>query len=105
MVLYMPPKCSFIFVFGDVIYMCFCLLHSLFTCFVVVQVLFVKNLHPKVSEGDLFALFGNFPGKGEDPVKIQLMKGKMRGQAFVELKCKFAPYLQCLCTSCVDICI
>ena len=92
-------------VFGDVMYLhVFCLLHSLFTC-LVVQVLFVKNLHPKVSEGDLFALFGNFPGKGEDPVKIQLMKGKMRGQAFVELKCKFAPYLQCLCTSCVDICI
>jgi hypothetical protein len=53
------------------------------------QVLFIKNLHPKVSEGDLLALFGSFPGGGGNPPRIQLMKGKMKGQAFVHLECKY----------------
>ena len=51
--------------------------------------LFIKNLHPKVSEGDLLALFGSFPGGGGNPPRIQLMKGKMKGQAFVHLECKY----------------
>ena len=49
----------------------------------------MKNLHHKVSEKDLFALFGQFQGDGEDPVIIRLMKGKMKGQAFVEFHSEF----------------
>lgn len=55
----------------------------------LVQVLFVKNLHHKVSQIDLFALFGQFQGDGEDPVLIRLMKGKMKGQAFIEFHGEF----------------
>ena len=52
--------------------------------------LFVKNLHQKVTEDDLFALFGRFHGNGGSPIKIRVMKGRMNGQAFVEFESESA---------------
>ena len=49
----------------------------------------MKNLHHKVTEKDLIAIFGQFQGNGEDPVLIRLMKGKMKGQAFIEFHSEF----------------
>ncbi|XP_013780772.1 RNA-binding protein 41-like isoform X2 [Limulus polyphemus] len=43
------------------------------------QVLFIKNLHPKVYVEELVALFSSF-----EPVKYRLLKGRMKGQAFIE---------------------
>ncbi|XP_076312396.1 RNA-binding protein 41-like isoform X2 [Tachypleus tridentatus] len=42
-------------------------------------VLFLKNLHPKVHVEELVALFSSF-----EPVKYRLLKGRMKGQAFIE---------------------
>ena len=52
----------------------------------------MKNLHQKVTEKDLNALFGQFQGNGEDPVLIRLMKGKMKGQAFIEFPSELSIY-------------
>ncbi len=49
---------------------------------VVLQVLYLKNLHPRVSADDLRALFGSGP-------QIRLLTGRMRGQAFLEFDCKY----------------
>ncbi len=48
---------------------------------IVLQVLYLKNLHSKVSADDLRALFGGGP-------QIRLLTGRMRGQAFLEFDCK-----------------
>ncbi|XP_064404701.1 RNA-binding protein 41-like isoform X2 [Halichondria panicea] len=45
------------------------------------KVLYLKNLHSKVSADDLRALFGGGP-------QIRLLTGRMRGQAFLEFDCK-----------------
>lgn len=57
------------------------------------QVLYVKNLHPKVSTDDLRAVFGHFYSRGggeeqEEWPKVKVMTGRMKGQAFVEFDCR-----------------
>lgn len=57
------------------------------------QVLYVKNLHPKVSADDLRAVFGHFYSRGggeeqEEWPKVKVMTGRMKGQAFVEFDCR-----------------
>ena len=47
------------------------------------QVLFLKNLHPRVSEDDLLAVFGLFRTGVKCP-RVRVLVGRMRGQAFVE---------------------
>ena len=51
--------------------------------FVSLQVLYLKNLHPKVSEDDLAAVFGHFRVRDKCP-RVRVLAGRMRGQAFVE---------------------
>ena len=51
--------------------------------FVSLQVLYLKNLHPKVSEDDLAAVFGHFRVRDGCP-RVRVLAGRMRGQAFVE---------------------
>ena len=51
--------------------------------FVSLQVLYLKNLHPKVSEDDLAAVFGHFRARDGCP-RVRVLTGRMRGQAFVE---------------------
>ena len=53
------------------------------------QVLYIKNLHPKASEDDLQAVFGLFRQEGSEWPKIRLMTGRMRGQAFIEFDCEY----------------
>jgi RNA recognition motif-containing protein len=67
----------------------------------VIQVLFLKNLHHKVTEDDLLAVFGSCveqerseggerrgQGGGDrsqtGPPSVRVMSGRMKGQAFVE---------------------
>ncbi|KAK7482548.1 hypothetical protein BaRGS_00026149 [Batillaria attramentaria] len=47
------------------------------------NVLYLKNLSPRVSEHDLVALFGRFQKGAGSEVIYKLMTGRMRGQAFV----------------------
>ena len=49
------------------------------------QTLYLKNLNPKVSEADLVALFIKFQHKDGPKIVFRLMKGRMKGQAFVTL--------------------
>ena len=67
-----------------------------------IQVLFLKNLHHKVTEDDLLAVFGSCmeqegtgEGEGEErgggdggsqtgPPSVRVMSGRMKGQGFVE---------------------
>ena len=64
-----------------------------------IQVLFLKNLHHKVTEDDLLAVFGSCveqegTGEGEGgggdggsqmgPPSVRVMSGRMKGQGFVE---------------------
>ena len=53
------------------------------------QVLYIKNVHRRVTSDDLMSLFGRFSttAKSSEGVKIRLLSGRMRGQAFVEFKC------------------
>ena len=51
--------------------------------FVSLQVLYLKNLHPKVSKDDLAAVFGHFRARDGCP-RVRVLIGRMRGQAFVE---------------------
>ena len=61
--------------------------HHLLTS-LLLKVLYLKNLHHGVSEEDLQAVFGSLwersSGVDQAQLHIRLMKGKMRGQAFVE---------------------
>jgi len=43
----------------------------------------VKNLTNQVKESDLASLFIGFQGDQSDPIVFKLLKGKMKGQAFV----------------------
>lgn len=49
------------------------------------KVLFIKNLHHKVTEADLVSLFLGFQEKLGPKITFRLMKGKMNGQAFVTM--------------------
>lgn len=49
------------------------------------KVLFIKNLHHKVTEADLVSLFLRFQKKLGPKITFRLMKGKMNGQAFVTM--------------------
>ena len=66
------------------------LIISLFQYYRNIQILYIKNLHDRVSENDLMSVFGRYcvdDGKG---VNIRLMKtGRMRGQAFIEFQSEF----------------
>ena len=46
------------------------------------QVLYLKNLSEKVKQNDLLALFGRY-SSDDHQVECKLLKGRMRGQAFV----------------------
>ena len=46
----------------------------------------MKNVHRLVTEDDLITIFGHFAGKDDEKVTVRLMsRGRMRGQAFVEM--------------------
>ena len=73
-----------------------------FPALLCIQVLFLKNLHHKVTEDDLLAVFGSCVeqegtgegggegGGGHDdgsqrgPPSVRVMSGRMKGQGFVE---------------------
>ena len=50
---------------------------------VPVQTLYIKNLSPRVGEGDLSSLFSRFQKLSEPEIVYKLMTGRMKGQAFV----------------------
>ena len=52
------------------------------------NVLYLKNLHPKVTVEDLQAIFGHQQSQTTEKLKFRLLKGKMKGQAFVEFPSK-----------------
>ena len=52
------------------------------------NVLYLKNLHPKVTEDDLHAIFGHHQSQASEKLKIRLLTGRMKGQAFVEFPSK-----------------
>ncbi|XP_059767016.1 RNA-binding protein 41 isoform X1 [Balaenoptera ricei] len=47
------------------------------------KVLYLKNLSPRVTEGDLVSLFARFQEKKGPPIQFRMMTGRMRGQAFI----------------------
>ncbi|EDV24645.1 uncharacterized protein TRIADDRAFT_8568, partial [Trichoplax adhaerens] len=47
------------------------------------KVLYIKNLSDKVNEKDLVMTFIGFQEDSKDNIRFRLMKGKMKGQAFV----------------------
>lgn len=62
------------------------------------QVLFLKNLHHKVTEDDLLAVFGccveQEEGSGggdgcQTWSRVRVMSGRMKGQAFIEFHSEF----------------
>lgn len=46
------------------------------------QVLYVKNLGPRVTMKDLVSLFARFQ-QDSTPIQFRLLSGRMRGQAFI----------------------
>lgn len=50
--------------------------------------LYLKNLHPKVTEEDLQAIFGHHQSQTSEKLKFRVLTGKMKGQAFVEFPSK-----------------
>ena len=52
------------------------------------NILYLKNLHPKVSEQDLQAIFGHHQSQTTEKLKYRLLTGRMKGQAFVEFPSK-----------------
>lgn len=52
------------------------------------KVLYLKNLSPRVTEGDLVSLFARFQDNKGPPVQFRMMTGRMRGQAFVTFSSK-----------------
>ncbi|XP_070616229.1 RNA-binding protein 41 [Erythrolamprus reginae] len=49
------------------------------------KVLYVKNLSHSATVKDLLPLFSHFQGKDAPPLRLRLLSGRMRGQAFVTL--------------------
>lgn len=47
------------------------------------QVLYVKNLGPRVTMKDLVSLFARFQQEDSRPIQFRLLSGRMRGQAFI----------------------
>ncbi|KAJ6653526.1 hypothetical protein lerEdw1_009106 [Lerista edwardsae] len=47
------------------------------------EVLYLKNLGPRVTVRDLMGLFARFQEEGGRPVQFRLLQGRMRGQAFL----------------------
>lgn len=56
------------------------------TSAVILQVLYLKNLHRLVTVEDLKAVFGVLAERGKEVPSVRLMTGRMRGQAFAEFK-------------------
>lgn len=66
----------------------------------------MKNLHRSVTEEDLQAVFGYFREETDDDQtrqqgqrwwpRVRVMKGRMKGQAFVKFKSKFPVVCRCL---------
>lgn len=52
------------------------------------HILYLKNLHPRVTEEDLQAVFGHHQSQTSERLKFRLLTGKMKGQAFVEFPSK-----------------
>ncbi|XP_055981797.1 RNA-binding protein 41 isoform X1 [Sorex fumeus] len=52
------------------------------------KVLYLKNLSPRVTEGDLVSLFARFQEKKGPPIQFRMMTGRMRGQAFITFPSK-----------------
>jgi len=52
------------------------------------NILYLKNLHHKVTEDDLCAVFGHHQSQTSEKLKIRLLTGRMKGQAFVQFPCK-----------------
>lgn len=46
--------------------------------------LYLKNLHHKISEEDLMAVFGHYQTQCNGKLTFRLLTGRMKGQAFVE---------------------
>lgn len=44
-------------------------------------------MHHKVSKDDLMTVFGHFIAGNDQTIKVRVLTGKMKGQAFVEFKC------------------
>ncbi|KAM8966001.1 LOW QUALITY PROTEIN: RNA-binding protein 41 [Sarcophilus harrisii] len=47
------------------------------------QVLYLKNLSPRVTEKELVSLFARFQEKKGPPIQFRVLTGRMKGQAFV----------------------
>lgn len=47
------------------------------------QVLYLKNLGPRVTMKDLVSLFARFQKEDSLPIQFRLLSGRMRGQAFI----------------------
>lgn len=47
------------------------------------QVLYLKNLGPRVTMKDLVSLFARFQKEDSPPIQFRLLSGRMRGQAFI----------------------
>jgi len=56
--------------------------------FCSLQTLYLKNLNPKVTEEDLVSLFARFQREEGPKIVFRLMKGRMKGQAFVTFEGK-----------------
>ena len=52
------------------------------------NILYLKNLHAKVTEEDLRAIFGHHQSQTSEKLKYRLLTGRMKGQAFVEFPSK-----------------
>lgn len=48
------------------------------------NILYLKNLHPKVTVEDLQAIFGHHQSQTSEKFKFRVLTGRMKGQAFVE---------------------
>ena len=55
--------------------------------------LYLKNLHPKVTEEDLQAIFGHHQSQTSEKLKFRLLTGRMKGLAFVEFPSKILKHL------------
>lgn len=52
------------------------------------QVLYLKNIAPTVTQQQLSVLFNQFVLDNGGPIDVRLMTGRMRGQAFVRFQSK-----------------
>jgi len=52
------------------------------------QTIYLKNLSSRVSETDLVSLFNRFQNPDDPKIVFRLLKGRMKGQAFVKFASK-----------------